>query len=126
MATVIPIRDNERIAWSLNFEKEFPNYSATLGFTNAEETALLADAAAMRFVILNALAGAAFSKTCTAYKNNLLGGVGENAATPTIPVFTPTPNAPGFIDAGIIERLSNAMNRAKLNHLRKRQLPQYG
>jgi hypothetical protein len=45
----------------------------------------------------------------------LLGGVGENQQTPTVPAFTPTPAPPGFVDAGIVDRLSNAMNRAKLS-----------
>lgn len=45
----------------------------------------------MRFAILNILDGATFSKTCTAYKNDLLGGVGENQATSTIPIFILTP-----------------------------------
>ena len=113
--TVIPIRENERIAWSLNFEQEFAGLAAGLGFTNLELTALLQDAAAMRHAILVAQAGAAFSKSCTAFKNDLLGGVGENQTTPLVPVFNTPPAPPELVDAGIIERLSKAMNRAKLS-----------
>ena len=113
--SIIPTLENERISWSLNFEEEFPALAATLGFTNQELTALIQDSAAMRNAILTAQAGAAFSKACTAFKNGMLGGVGENTQTPLTPVFTPPPAPPQAVDAGIIERLSKAMNRAKLS-----------
>ncbi len=113
--TIIPTRDNDRIAWSMNFEAEFPGVSGTLGFTNPEMTALLLDSAAMRHAIMFAQAGAVFSKASTAFKNGMLGGVGENQQTPVQPVFTPPGNPPAPVDAGIIERLSNAMNTAKLS-----------
>lgn len=112
---IIPTGNNERITWSLNFEAEFPALAAVLGFTNAEITALLQDSAAMRHGILYAQAGAVFSKACTAFKNGMLGGVGENQLTPVAPTFTAPPNPPELVDAGIIERLSNAMNTAKLS-----------
>lgn len=112
---ILPVGNNERITWSLNFEAEFPAVATTLGFSNTEMTALLQDAAAMRHAILYAQVGAAFSKACTAFKNDMLGGVGENQLTPTQPSFTPPPNPPAPVDAGIIERLSNAMSQAKLS-----------
>jgi len=112
---VLPTKDNERISWSLNFEAEFPAVAAVLGFSNAEMTALLQDSAAMRHGILYAQAGAAFSKTCTAFKNGMLGGVGENQLNPPQPSFTPPPSPPAEVDAGIIERLSKAMSQAKLS-----------
>ena len=114
MSSVLPRESNERVAWSINFEKEFPGLEAGFGFTAAEQTALLADSAAMRFAIVNAQAGAAFSKACTAYKNDLLGGVGENQQTPQVPGFTATAAPPAFVEAGVIERLSKAMNTIKL------------
>lgn len=114
MTRILPIGNNERVAWTLNFEQEFPALAAGLGFTNTEQTSLLEDSQALRFAILNAQAGAAFSKACTAYKNGLLGGVGENQLTPNIPAWTSIP-APPIVDAGIIERMSNAMTRAKLS-----------
>jgi len=52
MATVLPNGNNERIAWSLNFEAEFPALAAGLGFTGQEAQSLTDDAAAMRFAIL--------------------------------------------------------------------------
>jgi hypothetical protein len=113
--SVIPGKESERISWSLNFENEFTAVAATLGFSNAEMAALIQDSAAMRFVILNAQSGAAFSKSCTAHKNDMLGGVGENQQTPDVPTFTATPAPPALIDAGILDRLSRAMNRAKLS-----------
>ncbi len=115
MPNIIPTGNNERITWSLNFETEFPGVAATLGFTNLEMTALLQDSAAMRHSILFAQAGAVFSKASTAFKNGMLGGVGENQLTPVNPTFTSPPNPPAPVDAGIIERLSNAMNTAKLS-----------
>lgn len=70
----------------------------------------------MRFAILNAQAGAAFSKACTGYKNAMLGGVGDGVATPEIPVFNAaaTPSG-GTVEAGILEFLSKALQRAKLS-----------
>lgn len=115
MANIIPTIENERIAWSLNFEAEFPGLANLLGFSSAEVTSLLADSAAMRHAILVAQGGAVFSKKCTAFKNDLLGGVGENQTTPQMPSFTPPPAPPAEVDAGIIERLSKAMSRAKLS-----------
>ena len=115
MATVLPTREPERIAWALNFEQEFPALAATLGFANTEMQDLLNDSAAMRHAIMFAQTGAAFSKAATAFKNGMLGGIGENQLTPNQPGFTPPPNPPAPVDAGIIERLSNAMNRAKLS-----------
>ena len=112
---ILPTRDNDRITWSLNFEAEFPALAGTLGFTNAEMTALLLDSAAMRHAILYAQAGAVFSKATTAFKNGMLGGVGENQQTPSGPAFTAPPASPAPVDAGIIERLSNAMFAAKKN-----------
>lgn len=87
LAKIIPQGSNERFAWSLNFEDEFPAVREVLGFMELEETALLAASAAMRYVILNSQAGAAFSKACRAYKNDMLGGVDENTLTPTFPDF---------------------------------------
>lgn len=112
---ILPKENNERINWTLNFEQEFPALAAGLGFTNAEMTALLQDSAALRYSILVAQAGAILSKKCTAYKNDMVGGVGENQQTPEVPVFTPPDAPPATVDAGIIERLSKAMNRAKLS-----------
>jgi len=113
--SILPTKDNERISWSLNFESEFPSLADILGFNDVEETALLNDSMAMRHAILTAQAGAAFSKSCTAYKNAMLGGVGENQLTPDPPAFTPPAAPPVAVDAGIIERLSRAMSRAKLS-----------
>lgn len=113
--TIIPTKDNERIAWGLNFEAEFPAVAAVLGFSFAEVTALLNDSASMRHAIAYAQAGAVFSKACTAFKNGMLGGVGENQLTPTQPAFNAPPDPPAEVDAGIIERLSNAMSTAKLS-----------
>ena len=113
--TIIPTGSNERIAWSLNFETEFPALAAVLGFTNLEMTALLQDSAAMRHAITFAQAGAIFSKATTAFKNGMLGGVGENQLNPVQPGFNVPSNPPAQVDAGIIERLSNAMNTAKLS-----------
>ncbi len=107
--------NNERITWSLNFEGEFPGVASVLGFTNAEMTALLQDSAAMRHAILFSQAGAVFSKACTAFKNGMLGGVGENQLTPDATTFTAPADPPADVDAGIIERLSKAMNTAKLS-----------
>lgn len=112
--TLIPSGNNERIAWSINFESKFAQLAPDLGFSSAETTALVQDAVMMRYLILNAQAAAAFSKSATAYKNELLGGVGENANEPGAPVFN-APAQPTQVDAGILERLSRALARAKLS-----------
>lgn len=114
MATLIPQGNNERVTWSLNFESRFAQLAPNLGFSSAEIAALVQDAAMMRYLILNAQAAAAFSKSATAYKNELLGGVGENANEPDVPVFN-APTQPTQVEAGILERLSRALQRAKLS-----------
>ena len=113
--TILPTKDIERITWSLNFETEFTAVAGTLGFSGQEVTDLLNDAAAMRHAIMFAQAGAVFSKASTAFKNGMLGGVGENQLTPNQPGFNVPSNPPSQVDAGIIERLSNAMTTAKLS-----------
>ena len=85
-----------------------------LGFSAAEITALVNDSAMMRYAILNAQTAAAFSKTCTAFKNAVIGGVGENVSPPKPPVYNPLA-LPSEVDAGVLERLSKAIQRAKLS-----------
>lgn len=112
--TIIPTGNNERVTWSLNFDDNFPTLAPDLGFGAAEITALVNDSAMMRFAILNAQTAAAFSKTCTAYKNEMLGGLGENFEQPRVPVFNGL-SAPTAVEAGILERLSKAVQRARLS-----------
>lgn len=112
--SAIPTREDERVTWTLNFDDNFPVLGPDLGFSAAEITALVNDSAMMRFAILNAQAAAAFSKTCTAFKNAMIGGVGENVGTPKTPVYNPIA-PPTDVDAGVLERLSKAIQRAKLS-----------
>lgn len=113
-ATVIPSGNDERVMWTLNFEDVFPVLGPDLGFSAAEITALVADSAMLRYAILNAQTAAAFSKTCTAFKNAMIGGVGENITPPKTPVYNPLA-PPTDVDAGVLERLSKAIQRAKLS-----------
>ena len=117
MATsLLPKGNNERIAWTLNFEDKFPVLAPGLGFAAAEVTDLTDASQLMRFAILNAQAGAAFSKACTGYKIQMLGGVGDGVATPEIPVFNAAASPfGGAVEAGILEFLSKALQRAKLS-----------
>lgn len=100
---ILPLGNNERIAWSINFEQHFPALATGLGFTPQEAEALTNDSAAMRHAILYAQVAAAFSKACTGFKNGMLGGVGENQATPGNPGFNPpatrTKHSPSLISA---------------------------
>ena len=112
--SAIPTREDERVTWTLNFEDNFPTLAPDLGFSAAEITALVNDSAMMRYAILNAQTAAAFSKTCTAFKNAMIGGVGENVEQPKIPVYNPL-GQPTEVDAGVLERLSKAIQRAKLS-----------
>lgn len=114
MATVIPQGNDERVTWALNFEDKFPLLGADLGFSAAEMTALGNDSAMMRYAVLNGQTAAVFSKTCTAYKNAMLGGVGENLEAPKVPLYNAIA-LPTDVDAGVLERLSNAIQRAKLS-----------
>ena len=113
-AIAIPTGNDERVTWSLNFEVEFPILGPGLGFSAAEITALVNASAAMRYAIMNAQTAAAYSKTCMAFKNDMLGGVDDNTDTPKIPVYTPL-GQPTEVEAGILERLSKAIQRAKLS-----------
>jgi hypothetical protein len=116
MASLIPKGNDERVTWTFNFENKFLSLGPDLGFSAAEITALVDASRMLRFVILHSQAGAAFSKATTGYKNAMLGGVGDNAATPEIPVFTP-PDTPavGTVEPGILEFISKALQRAKLH-----------
>lgn len=114
MATAIPKGNDERVIWGLNFEDNFPVLGPDLGFSAAEITSLVNDSAMLRYAILNAQTAAAFSKTCTAFKNAMIGGVGENVIPPKIPVYNPIA-PPTDVDAGVLERLSKAIQRAKLS-----------
>lgn len=112
--TTIPTGNDARVTWTLNFDDVFPVLGPDLGFSAAEITGLLNDSAMLRYAILNAQTAAAFSKTCTAFKNAMIGGVGDNVIVPKVPVYNGlTP--PDDVDAGILERLSKAIQRAKLS-----------
>ena len=115
MATVVlPKGNDERVTWSLNFEENFPTLGADLGFSGDEITGLVNDSAMLRYAILNGQTAAAFSKTCTGFKNAMLGGVGDNVESPKVPVYNEI-NAPkNLVAAGVLERLSKALQRAKL------------
>ncbi len=115
MSTNIPQDNNGRLAWSLNFENKFPTLAEGLGFGDEEAKSLIDDSRMMRFLILNSQVSSAFSKTCTAFKNEMLGGVGEGVTEPQIPLYQQpsTPTIP--VKANILERLSNALQRAKLH-----------
>lgn len=69
----------------------------------------------MRYAIMNAQT-AAFSKTCTASKDAMIGGVDDNMGTPKTPVYNLLP-LPTEGDAGVLERLSKVIQRAKLSAL---------
>ncbi len=115
MSTNIPQDNNGRVAWSLNFENKFPSLAENLGFGTDETDSLTADSRMMRYVILSSQVSSAFSKTCTAFKNEMLGGVGEGITEPQIPVYQPPTPPPTNVRANILERLSNALQRAKLH-----------
>ena len=113
--TMIPAGINERVTWSLNFEENFPTLGADLGFSTAEITGLTDDSAMLRYAILNGQTAAAFSKTCTGFKNAMLGGVGDNVESPKVPVYNEITVPKTLVEAGVLERLSKALQRAKLS-----------
>jgi len=114
MSAMLPKGNNERVTWSLNFEEIFPVIGADLGFSAAEIAALINDSAMMRYAILNGQSATAFSRTCTGFKNAMLGGVGDNVESPKIPVYNPLA-LPTLVEAGVLERLSKALQCAKLS-----------
>jgi hypothetical protein len=115
MSRYIPQDNNGRVAWSLNFENKFPSLAESLGFGADEIKSFIDDSRMMRFVILSSQVSSAFSKTCTAFKNEMLGGVGEGITEPQIPVYQSPTVPPNTVKANILERLSNALQRAKLH-----------
>jgi len=113
MPSFIPQGNNERIAWSLNFEDKFPALAASVGFSAAEAGALVKDAIAMRFVIENGISAQAHSKASNSYKYDMLEGVSSGAAEPVLPLLNATEPPDALVESGIIDRLSKAMTRVK-------------
>lgn len=111
--TLIPSGNNERIAWSLNFEDKFPAVAGSVGFSTAEAVALVSDAIMMRFLIENGISAKAHSKASNTYKENMLGGVSSGAAEPVLPLLNSTEPPATIVKSGIIDRLSKAMTRVK-------------
>jgi hypothetical protein len=114
-ARILPTGNAQRIAWALNFEEKFPELGADLGFLPAEITAMVNASAAMRLSILNAQLAAVFAKASTGYKNDMLGGVGDNVATPSIPTFNAPDAIAAGVEPGVLEFLSKGLQRAKLH-----------
>lgn len=113
MAGLIPQSNEGRIAWSLNFEENFPSLAASLGFNPAAAAALLNDSANMRFVILNGISATAYSKAVNAYKYDLLNGIEDGDSEPVLPVLNAVEPPAAVVLAGIVERLSKAIARIK-------------
>lgn len=113
MATIIPTGNNERIAWSLNFEDKFPAIASQVGFSNVEAAALVNDAIMMRFLIENGSSARAHSKASNSYKDDMLGGVSSGAAEPVLPLLNSTEPPATMVESGILDRLGRAMTRVK-------------
>lgn len=113
MPSFIPQGNNERIAWSLNFEDKFLSIAPSVGFSTAEAEALVKDAIMMRFVIENGITAQAYSKASNSFKYDMLNGVENGASEPVMPLLNSTEPPAAFVDSGIIDRLSKAMARVK-------------
>lgn len=113
MPTLIPLAENERLSWAANFETWFPALGADVGFSSAETTAAVNDAAMMRFVIETARNAAAHSKSATAYKNIILGGTDAGTNSPEAPNFLAVDAPAVLTTAGILGRLSGIAARIK-------------
>jgi len=111
----LPKGNNERVSWSINFEAEFPPLASGLGFSTAETTELLNYVINLRFDILRAQRALAFSKACSQYKNEMLGGVTATQDAPVLPVFTDLSIPNPIVEAGIVPFISNALQRIKLS-----------
>lgn len=110
----LPKGNNERVAWSINFEAEFPALGADLGFTPAEITDLIEKVGYLRFLILRNQKALAFSKACSQYKSEMLSGVSETQEPPKVPAFNDIAE-PAAVGAGIVPAINKALQRIKLS-----------
>lgn len=116
MASVgLPKGNNERVAWSINFEAEFPTLSESLGFSEDEKKELLDHVANLRYAILRSQKALAFSKACSKYKSEMLGGIKDTQEAPVSPVFNDIAPPAVPVEAGIVPFIKTALQRMKLN-----------
>jgi len=109
--TWFPQSLQERAAWFKNFNNKFAELATSLGFAQADVTALAADDAALQFLASSALDVDAFSKGMTAYRHEITEGKNGNPAAtlPTPPDFSAADTAL----PGIFERLDDLVQRIR-------------
>ncbi len=109
MATFIEKTDPAFNLQLKNFANKISNYSAALGLTAAEVTAIKADSAAFDYILSNQLAIQTFAQNYTTFKSQLRNGSGLTlGGLPAQPVFPAAPPMPGV---NTESRLRNLLQR---------------
>jgi hypothetical protein len=111
----LPRTDTELALWLTNFSTSFAVHAAALGFTEADVSAVNADAAMLNYAVGELLPTykSAFQAR-TSFKNRLVSGpvTATAAALPPPPATGPAPTA---VPPGILPRLRNLVQRIQLS-----------
>jgi hypothetical protein len=106
----IPTDDDGKRDMLNNFAGKLPTYSATVGVSNAESTAVQADALFWAYVLEGKNQFDLFSSNWTTYKNLARSGGAPLGAVPVAPTL---PAAPPVVPADIFGRLGRLVSRIK-------------
>jgi hypothetical protein len=112
--TYLPRADKDKVVWFKNFVSKLNLYSATLGFTAPELTAISNDSLMLTYMVDMVEVFKSESSKRVAYKNLLMHG---EIGTPisNVPAVPPLPAAPTAVPAGVFKRMAKTVQRIK-NH----------
>jgi hypothetical protein len=107
----IPRTDNELMVWLNNFSTAFATHATALGFTEADVSAVAADAAMLNFLVGDLVPTyKAALQARTSYKNLIVSGpVGSPGGG--LPPAPATATAPALVQPGVIPRLRQLVQR---------------
>ena len=102
----------ERAAWFANFASKFSTVGVSLGFTEAELTAVESDSAVVQFLAFTAAELENFRSAVQQYRTIVTEGE-IGAPTPAFPANVSFV-LPGVVPTGIFERLDNIVKRVRV------------
>ena len=103
-ASYLPVSDADRVIWLNNFKVKIAVYAATLGFTAAEITAIVNDAAFYQYVVGQLELYRQTMQALSAYKNQLRSSALQMALSAMPSVSVPA-TVPVAVPSGIFNRI---------------------